>query len=80
NTRSVVHESVALQIQIDPVFVTPLEDQMLDVGSILKLHCEAYTNELDQLRYSWFINATEIVFSQLTLEQQLRLTIKNNEL
>ncbi|CAF1685159.1 unnamed protein product, partial [Didymodactylos carnosus] len=33
NTRSVVNQSVSLQIQIDPVFVVPLDDQVLDVGT-----------------------------------------------
>lgn len=80
NARSVAYESVGLQIQIDPVFLTPLEDQILDVGSVLRLYCEAYSNEFDQLRYSWFINATEIVYNLLTLEQQQRLIITNNEL
>ncbi|CAF3382137.1 unnamed protein product [Rotaria sp. Silwood1] len=80
NTRLVVYQSVLLQIQIDPVFVIPLEDQILDVGSVLQLYCEAYSNELDQLSYSWFINATEIIFDRLTFEQQQRLTITNNQL
>ncbi len=78
NTRSLVHQSVTLQIQIDPVFVVPLEDRILDVGSILQLYCEAYPNELNQLRYSWFINATEIFWDRLTFVQQQRLTITNN--
>jgi hypothetical protein len=78
NTRSVVSESVSLQVQIDPFFVVPLEDQILDIGSILQLYCEAYPNELNQLRYSWFINGTEIFWDRLTLVQQQRLTITNN--
>jgi len=78
NTRSVVFQAVTLQIQIDPVFVVPLEDQILDIGSILQLYCEAYPNELNQLRYSWFINGTEIFWDRLTLAQQQRLTITNN--
>ncbi|CAF0946530.1 unnamed protein product [Adineta steineri] len=78
NTRSVVSQSVSLLVQIDPIFVVPLEDQILDVGSVLQLYCEAYPSELDQLRYSWFINGTEIFWERLTLVQQQRLTINNN--
>ena len=78
NTRAVVHLSVSLQIQIDPVFVVPLEDQLLDIGTTLQLYCEAYPNDLNQLRYSWFINGTEIFWERLTLAQQQRLTINNN--
>jgi hypothetical protein len=78
NIRSVVFQAVSLQIQIDPVFVVPLEDRILDVGSILQLYCEAYPNELNQIRYSWFINGTEIFWDRLTLVQQQRLTITNN--
>jgi hypothetical protein len=78
NTRSVIFQAVTLQIQIDPVFVVPLEDRILDVGSILQLYCEAYPNEFNQLRYSWFINGTEIFWDRLTLPQQQRLTITNN--
>ena len=78
NTRSVVQQSVNLQVQIDPVFVVPLEDQVLDIGTVLSWYCEAYPNELNQLRYSWFINGTEIFWERLTLVQQQRLTITNN--
>ena len=78
NTRSLVYETVTLQIQMDPIFVVPLEDQILDVGSILQLYCEAYPNDIDQLRYSWFINGTEIYWERLTLIQQQRLSITNN--
>ncbi|CAF0865975.1 unnamed protein product [Adineta ricciae] len=78
NTRAVIFQSVSLQVQIDPVFVVPLEDQILDVGSVLQFYCEAYTNEMELLRYSWFINGTEIFWDRLTFVQQQRLTISNN--
>ncbi|CAF1990480.1 unnamed protein product [Rotaria magnacalcarata] len=78
NIRSVVHHSVTLQIQIDPVFVVPLDDQVLDIGTVLSWYCEAYPNDANQIRYSWFINGTEIFWERLTLAQRQRLTITNN--
>ena len=78
NTHSTAHQSTILQIQIDPIFVVPLEDQILDVGSVLQLYCEAFPNDVNQLHYSWFINASEIFWDRLPLEQQQRLTIIGN--
>ena len=78
NAHSAVHNSVLLQIDIGPIFVVPLEDQILDVGSVLEFYCEAYSDDFTHIRYSWFINATQLVWDRLTLVQRQHLTIINN--
>ncbi|CAF0955687.1 unnamed protein product, partial [Didymodactylos carnosus] len=76
NIRTVISEKVTLQLQIDPIFVVPLDDQVLDIGTTLSWYCEAYPN--DQITYSWFSNGTEIVWSRITAIQQQRVKINNN--
>ncbi|CAF4575720.1 unnamed protein product, partial [Didymodactylos carnosus] len=73
NIRTVISEKVTLQLQIDPIFVVPLDDQVLDIGTTLSWYCEAYPN--DQITYSWFSNGTEIVWSRITAIQQQRVKI-----
>lgn len=63
NYRNSHSRAVLLQIEIEPMFTVPLEDQVIDVGSNLEWYCEATGNIGSNIVYTWFINGTKIPFT-----------------
>lgn len=61
NYRNSHQRTVYLQLEIQPLFTVPIEDQVLDVGASVDWYCEATGNVGSTIQYHWFINGTEIV-------------------
>lgn len=63
NYRNSHNRTVLLQIEVEPFFTVPLEDQVIDVGSNLEWYCEATGNIGSMIVYSWYCNGTKIPFT-----------------
>jgi hypothetical protein len=63
NYRNSHNRTVLLQIEIEPLFTVPIEDQVLDVGSNLEWYCEATGNIGSIIQYTWYYNGTKIPYT-----------------
>lgn len=60
NYRNSHNRTVLLQLEIEPLFTVPVEDQVLDVGSSIDWYCEATGNIGSNILYTWYVNGTKI--------------------
>ncbi len=60
NYRNSHNRTVLLQLEIQPLFTVPIDDQVMDVGANLDWHCEATGNVGAEISYLWYINGTKI--------------------
>jgi hypothetical protein len=61
NYRNSHNRTVLLQVEIEPLFTVPIEDQVLDVGSNLEWYCEATGNVGSTILYTWYVNGSKIL-------------------
>jgi hypothetical protein len=75
NYRNSHSRSVYLQLEIQPLFTVPINDQVLDVGSSTDWYCEATGNIGSVIQYNWYLNG-----SQIPAQNSGRLSVIGNVL
>lgn len=80
NYRNSHSRTVYLQLEIEPMFTVPLDDQVLDVGASIDWYCEATGNIGSTIQYTWYVNGTLLNTGTGTGDDKTRLKALGNVL